>query len=176
MDASVVIRSIAEAEIERLEETYPEPFAPVSRHRARWELQGRAEGVYLVEWEGDRPIGWVFVHRPDSREASAHARQLSAAEIEDLQVTPPFQGQGHGSSLLAAAEQVARDAGWKLIGLEVTVSNPHNDVARAMYERHGYEDSGLGEFESGYFYWTESGERRWDGEPHRYLIKRLGGS
>lgn len=63
-----------------------------------------------------------------------------------------------------------------LIGLEVTVSNPHNDVARAMYERHGYRDSGLGEYESGYFYWTESGERRWDGELHRFLIKSLLGS
>jgi hypothetical protein len=57
--------------------------------------------------------------------------------------------------------------------LEVTLSNPHNHVARAMYEHHGYHDSGLGEFESGYFYWTESGERLWDGEPHRFLIKSL---
>lgn len=140
------------------------------------ELQGRGESVYLVAWDGERPIGWVLVHRPGSREASAHARQLSVAEIVDLQVAPPFQGHGHGSSLLAAAEQVARDGRCMLIGLEVTVSNPHNDVARAMYERHGYRDSGLGEFESGYFYWTESGERRWDGEPHRFLIKSLRGA
>ena len=42
-----------------------------------------------------------------------------------------------------------------------------------MYERHGYRDAGLGEFESGYFYWTENGERRWDGEPHRYVTKVL---
>jgi hypothetical protein len=42
-----------------------------------------------------------------------------------------------------------------------------------MYARHGYEDSGLGEFESGYSYWTESGERRSDGEPHRFLTKSL---
>jgi hypothetical protein len=60
--------------------------------------------------------------------------------------------------------------------LEVTVSNPDNDVARAMYGRHGYLDSGLGEFDSGYFYRTESGERRWDGEPHRFLIESLTGS
>jgi ribosomal protein S18 acetylase RimI-like enzyme len=131
--------------------------------------------VYLVAWEDERPIGWVFVHRPGSLEASAHARQLSVAEIVDLQVARSFQGRGHGSSLLAAAERLGRDEGWMLIGLEVTVSNPHNDVARAMYERHGYRDSRLGEFESGYFYWTESGERCWDGEPHRYLIKSLGG-
>jgi ribosomal protein S18 acetylase RimI-like enzyme len=129
--------------------------------------------VYLVAWQGEQPIGWVFVHQPGSREAAAHARDLGAAEIMDLWVAPPFRGRGHGSSLLEAAEQAARDAGCALLGLEVTVSNPHNDVARTMYERHGYRDSGLGEFESGYSYWTESGERRWDGEPHRFLIKSL---
>lgn len=42
-----------------------------------------------------------------------------------------------------------------------------------MYERHGHHDSGLSEYESGYFYWTESGERRWDGELHRFLLKSL---
>jgi ribosomal protein S18 acetylase RimI-like enzyme len=92
------------------------------------------------------------VHRPGSREASAHTGQLGTAEIMDLWVAPPFRGRGHDSSLLVAAEHVARGGGWTLIGLEVIVSNPHYDVARAMYERHGYRDSGLGEFESGSFY------------------------
>jgi hypothetical protein len=53
------------------------------------------------------------------------------------------------------------------------VSNPHNDVARAMYARHGYRDAGVGEFESGYYWWTESGERHWDSELHCYLVKSL---
>jgi len=159
-----------------VDDAYPEPGPPASRHRERWDLQERDEGVYLVAWRGIHPIGWVFVYRPGSRVASAQAKQLDAAEMLDLQVDVQFRGQGHGSSLLSAVERLAQDAGWLLIGMEVTVSNPHNDVARAMYERHGYHDSGLGEYESGYFYWTESGERRWDGEPHRFLLKSLVGS
>lgn len=51
------------------------------------ESQERDEGVYLVAWRRDRPIGWVFVYRPGSREASAHAQHLDAAEILDLQVS-----------------------------------------------------------------------------------------
>lgn len=176
VSASIVIRPVAEDDLERLDDAYPEPGRPASRHSERWNLQEREEGPYLVAWQGDYPIGWVFVYRQGSREASPQAQQLDAAEILDLQVDHRFQSKGHGSSLLVAAEQLARDAGWTLVGLEVTVSNPHNDVARAMYERHGYRDSGLGEYESGYSYWTESGERRWDGEPHRFLIKSLGGS
>jgi GNAT superfamily N-acetyltransferase len=174
--ASIVIRPVAEADLDRLDGAYPEPGRPTSRHRDRWDLQERGEGVYLVCWDANTPIGWVFVYRPDSREVSEQAQRLDCAEVLDLQVDQQFRGQGHGSSLLAAAERLAHDAGWQLIGLEVTVANPHNDFARAMYERHGYRDAGLGAYQSGYFYWTESGERRWDGEPHRFLIKSLIGS
>lgn len=167
------IRPVTESDIERLEDAYPEPGPPLSRHRARWEHQERDEGVYLVGWLRDRPIGWVFVYRPGSDEASEHCRRLGVAEIVDLSVVEEFRGRGYGTSLLGAAERLARDAGWTKIGLAVTVSNPHNDVARAMYERHGYRDAGVGEFEDGYFFWTKTGERRWDGEPHHYLIKPL---
>jgi GNAT superfamily N-acetyltransferase len=173
LDPSIAIRSVKQKDIERLDDAYPEPGRPVSRHRGRWEHQERGEGVYLVAWLRDHPVGWVFVYRPGSDEASEHCRSLNVAEIVDLSVDEAFRGRGYGSSLLEAAERLARDAGWTTIGLSVTVSNPHNDVARAMYERRGYRDAGLGEFEGGYFYWTESGEQRWDGEPHRYLIKAL---
>jgi ribosomal protein S18 acetylase RimI-like enzyme len=170
---SIIVRPAVEADIRRLDEAYPEPGRPASRHKVRWDLQERGEGVYLVACDAHAPIGWVFVYRPGSLEASEQARQLEVAEVLDVQVAEPFRGNGIGSSLLAEAERIAQDAGWPLIGLEVTVSNPHNDIARAMYERHGYRDSGLGEYESGYFYWTASGERCWDGEPHRFLIKVL---
>ena len=42
-----------------------------------------------------------------------------------------------------------------------------------MYARRGYCDSGLGEFQDGYVYWDAAGRPQWDGEPHRYLVKRL---
>ena len=53
----------------------------------------------------------------------------------DLYVDPHFRGRGHGSFLLHSAERAARDSGWGLIGLAVTVSDPNNEIARAMYER-----------------------------------------
>jgi ribosomal protein S18 acetylase RimI-like enzyme len=173
LSTSFVIRRVAASDLERLDEAYPEPTRPTSRHKERFELQEGGEGVYLVAWRGDHPIGWVFVYRLGSPEASEQAQQLEAAEVLDLQVEEAFRGQGCGSSLLDSAERLARDEGWSLVGLEVTVSNPHSNIARGMYERHGYRDSGLGEYESGYFYWAESGERHWDGEPHRFLVKSL---
>lgn len=165
MSIEFAIRPMTRADLATLEERYPEPGAPSSRHRERWRQQRHGSGTYLIAWRGASPVGWVFLHRPGSKEATAHAQQLGAAEIQDLWVADAFRGRGYGRSLLAAAEQIAREGAWPLIGLEVTVSNPHNDIARAMYARHGYREAGLGEFESGYHWWTESGEWHWKASP-----------
>jgi hypothetical protein len=85
-------------------------------------------------------------------------------------------GTGLGRALLDAAEGSARDAGWDTIGLSVTVSNPDNELARSIYRRRGYRDSGQGEFHDGYHYHDAAGVRRYHGEQHVYLVKRLGGA
>ncbi|MGZ4430869.1 MAG: GNAT family N-acetyltransferase [Mycobacteriaceae bacterium] len=169
----VSVRQFRQGDLVSLERTYPEPHRTGSRHRVRWLWQSQQEGVYLVAWQGCVPIGWAFVHRPGSRHASGNAHRLGVAELVDLQVDERFRGEGAGRALLEAAEQVALHRGWQVVGLEVTVRNPHNEVARRLYRRSGYRDSGLGEFESGYVYWDDAGRCHWDREPHRYLTKRL---
>ncbi len=79
-------------------------------------------------------------------------------------------------ALLDASEQAAHDAGWDTIGLSVTVSNPDNELARSIYHRRGYRDSGQGEFHDGYHYHDAAGVRCYHGEQHVYLVKRLGGA
>lgn len=169
--AGLTIRRANGADIERLDECFPEPD---SRHRHRRRLQDGGQGVYLVAWAGADPAGWVFVHRPGASEISPRAGLLGAAELIDLQVVKRHRGAGIGRALMDAAERLALDEGWTALGLAVTVANPNNDVARAMYARRGYVDSGLDEFEDGYVYWDAAGLPQWDGETHRYLVKRLG--
>jgi GNAT superfamily N-acetyltransferase len=173
VDGQIAIRPITRADVSHVEAAYPEPERPESRHAERAALQERGDGISLVAWLGGDPVGWVYVRSPSSAGISEHARSTGAAEIVDLFVLPDARGNGHGAALLAGAEDLARQRGWPVIGLAVTVSNPDNDVARSMYERRGYAHDGSGEFEDGYHYWTEDGEQHWDGEPHRYLIKRL---
>jgi ribosomal protein S18 acetylase RimI-like enzyme len=106
----------------------------------------------------------------------ASERALGGAQLSDLQVAAPYRGTGLGRALLDAAEGSARDAGWDTIGLSVTVSNPDNELARSIYRRRGYRDSGQGEFHDGYHYHDAAGVRRYHGEQHVYLVKRLGGA
>jgi hypothetical protein len=52
-----------------------------------------------------------------------------------------------------------------------TTSSP-----RSIYHRRGYRDSGQGEFPDGYHYHDAAGVRRYHGEQHVYLVKRLNGA
>jgi ribosomal protein S18 acetylase RimI-like enzyme len=59
--------------------------------------------------------------------------------IHALAIDPFRQGQGYGSALLCACEQLAVEHGYGSLRLDVFEGNP---VARVLYERHGYRRCG----------------------------------
>lgn len=163
------VESATRPAIDELVRRYADPNAPESSHARRWRTQEAGEGVYLVAWLDAVPIGWALVRW----HASEQAGGAHVAELEGLDVVAEHQRRGAGTLLLEAALDAARASGFDGLGLKVTVANPWNDAARRLYARHGFEDAGAGAFEDGYWYWTEGGERHWDGEPHRYLVARF---
>jgi ribosomal-protein-alanine N-acetyltransferase len=68
--------------------------------------------------------------------------QAGVAELHLLNITiaPRWQGQGHGSALLDAAQALARSAGYATLWLEVRASNLR---ARQLYARRGFAEVGL---------------------------------
>lgn len=56
--------------------------------------------------------------------------------IDTVCVSPDFRGQGIGSLLLAYAEEVAREAGFLKVALNV---EPEKEAAIRLYERVGYQ-------------------------------------
>src|SRR5262249_8513399 len=122
-----------------------------------------AAGFCVVCWAGAGEDG-----------RSERARELGCAELADVFVAEHARGRGAGRALVAAAEELTKERGIAQLGLEVTVANPNNEAARRLYGRCGDDDAGVGEFTSGYSYWTPDGVERRDEEPHRYLVKRIG--
>lgn len=171
----VAIRPLGESDVAVLVDAYPER-SPENRHFGRSRKQGLGQVTELVAWEGDRPVGWVIVMPAGSPEETEQGRTLGCAEMGDLFVAESARGRGIGRALMEAAEDWARNHRESKLGLAVTMGNPHNDVARSLYERSGYKESEFGVFDDGYHYWDESGVRHWDGEPHRYLVKGLNAS
>ena len=86
------------------------------------------DGIYLVAWQDDDPLG------------HAHLRLTDPPELQDVEVRPDHRRRGIGSALTEAAEREAKARGFDRLRLEVSVDA---DAAQALYRRAGYADAGV---------------------------------
>jgi GNAT superfamily N-acetyltransferase len=90
--------------------------------------------------------------------------------IYDVLTHPDYRSRGIGSAMLRACETTARARGWRTIGLGVATTNPR---ARALYERLGYRDPGLGpQVTSGQWTGPDGVTRMWEDQV-QYLLKSI---
>lgn len=164
----VEIRPLAEKEIGLLEQQLAS--GPPEKHQERLLMQQQGEAVYLVAWLDRLPVGHVLLRWAGSPHGAVASRLLDCPDIEDLWVSPEYRSRGIGSRLMDAAEALVRQRGYARVGLGVAVDNVR---ARSLYQRRGYRESGLGEFEHGTLYVDEQGRRRAGREIDTYLIKDL---
>ncbi len=168
----IVVRRVEADELPHVEESIPAGAPGVlARHLAEQEA-GRA--VFLGAWLGSRPVGRVLLRwsGPGSRQMISRTSHLDPHPyVEALFVLPAFRSQTIGSQLLDTAEVAAWERGFDAIGLAVGVWNVR---ARALYERRGYRDTGIGEIESGYAFVDVKGVERYEREICVYLVKQLG--
>ena len=90
--------------------------------------------------------------------------------IYDVLTHPEYRSRGVGSAMLRVCEDAARNHGARMIGLGVAVTNPR---ARALYERLGYRDPGIGpRMTSGQWTGPDGVTRIWEDQV-QYLLKSL---
>src|SRR5271170_2712827 len=108
--------------------SYPSTHEEIARRLQG--MNGSADAaVFAAELETGDIAGWIAVFVYRTVEADARA------EVSGLVVDERFRSQRAGERLLARAEQWAREAGCRAIGLR---SNIIRDRAHAFYERRGY--------------------------------------
>lgn len=90
-------------------------------------LGGKAEGLYLVAWEGDEPLGHAYLALAE------------APELQDVSVRPEFRRRGIASALTDAVEAECRERGFDRLTLKVALDN---EPAQALYRKLGYVDTG----------------------------------
>src|SRR4029079_13481799 len=88
---------------------------------------GQGDGVSLVAWEADEPLG------------HAHLALTKPPELQDVEVRPEHRRRGVASAITTAAEQAAAARGYDRLRLQVSVAN---DGAQALYRGLGYGDAG----------------------------------
>ena len=88
--------------------------------------------------------------------------------IYDVLTHPDYRSRGVGAAMLRVCEEAARARGAKSIGLGVAVTNTR---ARALYERLGYRDPGIGpRMTSGQWSGPDGVTRIWEDQV-QYLTK-----
>jgi ribosomal protein S18 acetylase RimI-like enzyme len=108
----------------------PDEVASVDVQLPLNRLDQEGDSEYLVAWQGDAPVGHARL---------AWSGHGGLPEIQDVFVLPAWRRQGIASALTAAAEEAAVRAGYRQIGLTVSVENP---VALRLYRKLGYMHAG----------------------------------
>jgi RimJ/RimL family protein N-acetyltransferase len=142
---------------------------PAGQHhlRERWDIQQRDEGLFLLAHRDGEIVGHTMLLR-QSKYAAVRAAH-DPAEINALHAYA--QGQGIGTAIIRASEEIAADWSRSSIGIGVAPDNPG---ARKLYERLGYH---LWDGPQVIDIWTEQDA---DGnivqshaDPCDYLLKKL---
>lgn len=95
----------------------------------RWRTRLSIAGSHNVVALGDRPVGMV----------SGVPGGLGVVELISLWVSPSERGHGVGDRLVEEIVRWARESGAAAVGTRVIAENR---AALALYERHGFRDSG----------------------------------
>src|SRR5512139_4094251 len=131
------IRIANDAELDRLVAVFGHPEL-LSDRLTR---QGQGLGELLVAWDGDRPVGRVYLWREQAYDERVAAELGFVPTLTNLDVEADRRGEGIGRALVAAVERLVVDLGYQRICLGVGVDNPG---ARRLYDRLGYHDWGHG--------------------------------
>ncbi|MFB7360046.1 GNAT family N-acetyltransferase [Streptomyces gardneri] len=130
------IRPCRAEDVPVLDRHIPAPGAP-SRHADRFARQEAGAGTYLLAWRDGVPVGHGQVRWDGCAAPEVRAVLGDCPELNGLDVWPEgLRGQGIGTALVHAAEELVRERGGTALGLGVARDNPR---AAALYARLGYE-------------------------------------
>ncbi|MDG4826044.1 GNAT family N-acetyltransferase [Asanoa sp. WMMD1127] len=137
---------------------------------AKLAAQSRGEGVLLVGCLDGSPVAdvWVALSPVPEREVNEHLGGVPV--LVHLEVVSVLRNRGFGTSLIGAAESLARSREHARIALGVAVDNPG---ARRLYERLGYGEWPHGLISTGYDWVGRDGVKRWVPETITMLVKSL---
>lgn len=134
MSTSLTIRLVAEADwpalhtLDQIIWTKRIPLPRYNHSRLRHIRKMKDETIF-VAISGQQLAGFIEVHPPTS--LAAHQKQW----LLSIGVSPDFQGQGIGGSLLSYVKDMAQISGIHKLSLRVMATNQE---AIRFYEKHGF--------------------------------------
>lgn len=107
--------------------------------------RGPDSGRAYLAFTGPDPVGCVYLRLEEADEPELRALLPDVPLIQRLRVLDPYQRQGIGSELVAAAEEGAREQSRNRIALGVDVGDREETDLTTFYLKAGYREwaSGL---------------------------------
>jgi len=139
-------------------------------HAQRFGAQQDGTADYLVAWIDDEPVGHALIRWTGARDALFIERRVRDPYVEGLAVRHDRWSRGIATAMMCEAEHRALMRGYRTMGLAVGVDNAR---ARHLYDRLGYCESNLGEFEVTWTYLDDGGREQVGRETCTYLMKTL---
>ena len=99
--------------------------------------QANGEGLLLVAWSDDHPIGDVYLWLAAAEEPEIRDRLPNIPLLTHLEVHHEHRNQGCGSALVIAAERELTGRGRDRVVLAI---EQHNDGVAGFYSRRGYRE------------------------------------
>lgn len=164
----ILIRPLIEADVSRLD------LGPLYKwpglHRFKIQQQEAEESVYLGIFNDLEPIGHLEITWAGAPSPPLPFPVENCPDISDVAIASAHRRKGYAQLLMAEAENLISQRGFRQVGLGVAVDN---DAALALYEKLGYVRCDMPEFyERGEWRDGHGVVRRW-GERCIYLVHDL---
>jgi len=167
---TIAIRPAEEYQLAFLEEQFS-PQSLSENHHRRYAVQARSDGMYLIAWSDDTPIGHLLLIWEAPDEDVARGYPPRTAYLQSGGTREAYRRKGVMTRLIDEAERLAAEEGYRSIGL--AVGSTDNPVARRLYERLGYRDWGKGEVTLTWEYARRDGRTGTESEVCIYMFKDL---
>ena len=138
-------------------------------HESHYSGQLTGASTYLIAWRDEEPLGSGVVQWGGCVGTKAREAFPNAVEFNHLQVRDEYRGQGVGTALIAAAEQLIGREGKPQVAVGVADDNPH---AERLYLRLGYRRTGVVDV-SEYSWIADDGTVHQATERDQLLVKDL---
>jgi GNAT superfamily N-acetyltransferase len=167
-ELSLEIKAAEESQLDFLVTQFS-PDNPMFQYN-RYAIQMRGEGLYLIAWHNNTPVGHFLLRwsGPNEEFVTKLLEIRYSAYLEAGLTKDEFRRKGVATAIIEKAEQLAKEKGCVCIGLEVGVCNPE---AKRLYERLDYVDWGHGEFSISWEYKDKNGNKGIETEVVIYMQK-----
>ncbi len=168
---NIKIKPAEESQLDFLEEMFS-PGDLTKPHHRRYDIQKRGEGVYLIAWHHNIPVGHFLLRwsGPHDDHVTRYIHVAQSAFLEAGETKGEYRKKGVATAIIRQAERLAKEKGCTHIGLNVGTDN---STAKRLYEKLGYIDWEYGEFPISWEYIDKNGNKGTETEMVIYMQKRI---